>query len=107
MVEEASRITRLALARQGAGFRQRELAELASISPPRLCEYERGSRPPATKQAALSALLGYPPSVLFPADPVIPARCIREWLSTFNDEDPAAEPGPVNTSAMQGQHDES
>lgn len=97
-------LTPLTLARLAAGYQQQELARIVGVSASRLCEYERGVRPPAAARAALARALDYPVEALFPNRPIVSEATTRGWLVSRNDGGSAARPSPVKTSAVRGRH---
>jgi len=105
----ASPTTRLALARRAAGYQQGEFAELIGLSPARLCEYERGVRPPKSRQADFAGELGYPIDAIFPEELAVRDKDVRRWLAADHSmqrtEEPAARPTPRGHADAGGGHD--
>jgi len=109
MASRSATTTRLAVARLAAGYQQRELAELINLSAARLCEYERGVRPPEARQRALAAQLGYDAQTLFPENFVLDDEDVRAWMAggplARKCEEPAARPTPRDHADVGGGHD--
>jgi transcriptional regulator with XRE-family HTH domain len=102
-------VTRLTIARLAAGLQQRELAAMAALSPARLCEYEQGAKPPASRSALLARVLGYSTQALVPDDMLIEETEVRRWLggdpcSLMEGEEPAPTPALRNHADAGGGH---